>query len=76
MMDRTQLTEALSNINRNYANQAGAAVVDVMPLMEAARLLLDFPTDEMVEAVLALLQDEADTRQVLRVVRRVMFGET
>jgi hypothetical protein len=45
MIDRTQLTEALA-----YAEDAiPAGIID--PLLEAARLLLDFPTDEQVEAI-------------------------
>ena len=47
-MNRTQLTEALADLLNGPTHIDH--VTRNMVLIEAARLLLDFPTDEMVEA--------------------------
>ena len=103
MTFRTQLTEALARFTVNlpevirrgdqegvpFDNLEGYAG-DVVRLAEAARILLDFPTDEQVDAALRVWFDNYDLdeihehherfpermREVLEAVRRVMIGET
>lgn len=92
MIDRTLLTEALADPDRlrlaaDEMYGSKEAEEDVMVVIEAARLLLDFPTDEQVEAATAAAwQDEWDgslNRQraplivaaVLGAVRHTMIGE-
>ena len=68
MIDRDQLTEAL-DLQRDMANRW-----DVLEAV--ARLLLDFPTDEQVEAFrLATWSPPSVIRDGLEAVRQVMFGE-
>ena len=71
-MDKTQLTEAL-DIQTDMANRWEV-------LEAAARLLLDFPTDEQVDAGINALDrvqaDDQVVRDVLGAVRRSMIGDT
>jgi hypothetical protein len=85
LTNRDQLIEALAVLNE------GGIELDFWekPLDEAARLMLDFPTDEMVEAARLADHDYAKARRqegeehpqgkagfVLEAVRRVMFGSS
>ena len=74
MIDRTQLTEALRELEGLQFEYPEYATVS-----EAARLLLDFPTDEQVETAERVYveagEDIQGMRAALGAVRRSMFGE-
>ena len=76
MIDRTQLTEAVNTVWEARTGEHNRA------LIQAARLLLDFPTDEMVEAVQDIHDQHTfpptypDPHKVLEAVRQVMYGDT
>ena len=83
MIDRTQLTEALGHAEHWLSLHTDT---EKQVMAEAARILLDFPTDEMVEHGAVALSEKYPmfvasyaaprevTRVVLEAVRRVMFG--
>jgi hypothetical protein len=71
-VDRTQLTEALAELADGIVS---SRVTDVVA--EAARLLLDFPTDEQVEAFRSNCgrgNTDALVRRGLEAVRQTMIG--
>ena len=75
MADQTQLTEALATIE-GYQPIDVTHEVALSVVRDAARLLLDFPNDEMVEAAERAYYStqEAGFVAALEAVRRVMFG--
>ena len=82
MIDRDQLTEALERWEHWTPDLPGAQGVgrDFDVVLTAARLLLDFPTDdEMVEAHRRAFDDagggEAGLAAGLEAVRQVMFDD-
>jgi hypothetical protein len=81
MIDRTQLTEALADV-RDLAD--GSEPPSLHALAAAARLLLDFPTDEQVEAAARGMWPSPakpnanglkQARAALEAVRQTMIGE-
>ena len=93
MIDRTQLTEALARVVTPTGvvllpgeSMPDPSPTDWQPIVDAARLLLDFPTDEQVEAAATALKDQhpqwtkTTSRKVawaaLEAVRETMIGHT
>ena len=73
MIDRTLLTEALAYEDGELIDRPDVADTwDV--ISDAARLLLDFPTDEQVEAAAPFITGD-DPRMVLEAVRDTMIGD-
>ena len=76
MIDRDQLTEALDYHNESDLDDAFVIYpAESQPIFEAARIVLDFPTDEMVEAVRGVLAYSNGPGDVLEAVRQTFFKE-
>lgn len=77
-IDRDQLTEALNKTGlAEFMVNEDTEPQHVRIVRQAARLLLDFPTDEMVDAGWPMRRHTRDGyRESLEAVRQTMFGGT